>query len=30
MSIKIVPDWMINLEDEYITFIKKFILRSVS
>lgn len=30
MSIKIVPDWMINLEDEDVVFIKKFILNSGS
>ncbi|SHE33479.1 Protein of unknown function [Atopostipes suicloacalis DSM 15692] len=30
MSIKIVPDWMVNLEDEDIAFIKKFILNSGS
>lgn len=30
MSIKIVPDWMVNLEDEDIVFIKKFILSSGS
>lgn len=30
MSIKIVPDWMVNLEDEDISFIKKFILNSGS
>lgn len=30
MSIKVVPDWMLNLEDEDINFIKKFILNSGS
>lgn len=30
MSIKIVPDWMANLEDEDVVFIKKFILSSGS
>ena len=30
MAIEIVPDWMINLEDEDVTFIKKFILASGS
>ena len=30
MGIEIVPDWMINLEDEDVTFIKKFILASGS
>ena len=30
MSIKVVPDWMINLEDEDINFIKKFIINSGS
>ena len=30
MSIKIVPDWMVNLEDEDVVFIKKFILSSGS
>ena len=30
MSIKVVPDWMMNLEDEDVKFIKKFILNSGS
>jgi hypothetical protein len=30
MAIEIVPEWMINLEDEDVTFIKKFILASGS
>ena len=30
MSIEIVPDWMINLDDEDISFIKKFIMSSGS
>lgn len=30
MTIKVVPDWMKNLEDEDIKFIKKFILNSGS
>ena len=30
MSIKGVPDWMMNLEDEDVKFIKKFILNSGS
>jgi len=30
MSIEIVPDWMVNLEDEDIVFIKKFIQASGS
>lgn len=30
MSIKVVPDWMRNLEDEDINFIKNFILSSGS
>ena len=30
MSIDIVPEWMRNLEDEDIAFIKKFILASGS
>ena len=30
MSIEIVPDWMVHLEDEDVEFIKKFILRSGS
>ncbi|MDI9475335.1 MAG: DUF2089 family protein [Natronincolaceae bacterium] len=30
MAIEIVPDWMVNLEDEDVTFIKKFILASGS
>ena len=30
MTIKVVPEWMINLDDEDISFIKKFILASGS
>jgi len=30
MSINIVPDWMVNLEEEDILFIKKFLLSSGS
>lgn len=30
MSIEIVPEWMINLDDEDISFIKKFLLASGS
>ena len=30
MSIKVVPDWMVNLEDEDVQFIKKFVLSSGS
>ena len=30
MSIEIVPDWMTNLDDEDITFIKNFIMASGS
>lgn len=30
MSIKVVPDWMMNLEDEDVKFIKNFILNSGS
>ena len=30
MAIEIVPEWMINLEDEDIVFIKKFLLASGS
>ncbi|MBR0597628.1 DUF2089 family protein [Sinanaerobacter chloroacetimidivorans] len=30
MAIEIVPEWMINLDDEDISFIKKFILASGS
>jgi hypothetical protein len=30
MGISIVPEWMINLEDEDIAFIKKFLLASGS
>lgn len=30
MTIEIVPEWMIHLEDEDVTFIKKFILNSGS
>lgn len=30
MAVEIVPDWMVNLEDEDVTFIKKFLLASGS
>ncbi|GEK90745.1 DUF2089 family protein [Alkalibacterium kapii] len=30
MTIKVVPDWMINLEEEDVKFIKNFILSSGS
>jgi hypothetical protein len=30
MPIEIVPEWMLNLEDEDVTFIKKFLLASGS
>lgn len=30
MAIEIVPDWMVNLDDEDISFIKKFITASGS
>lgn len=30
MSIEVVPEWMINLDDEDISFIKKFIMSSGS
>lgn len=30
MGIKVVPDWMVNLEDEDVEFIKKFVLSSGS
>lgn len=30
MSIEIIPEWMINLDDEDIAFIKRFILSSGS
>lgn len=30
MAIDIVPDWMVNLDDEDIVFIKKFLLTSGS
>ena len=30
MSLEIIPDWMVNLEDEDITFIKKFLMASGS
>ncbi len=30
MAIKVVPEWMVHLEDEDVTFIKKFILSSGS
>ncbi|MBS4030868.1 MAG: DUF2089 family protein [Clostridiales bacterium] len=30
MAIEIVPDWMLNLDDEDVVFIKKFILSSGS
>lgn len=30
MTIEVVPEWMVNLDDEDISFIKKFILASGS
>ncbi|MBE6034175.1 DUF2089 family protein [Aminipila sp.] len=30
MSIEVVPEWMVNLDDEDVAFIKKFILSSGS
>ena len=30
MSIEVVPEWMINLDDEDVSFIKKFIMASGS
>lgn len=30
MAIEVVPDWMINLDDEDVAFIKKFIMASGS
>ena len=30
MTIEIIPEWMINLDDEDVSFIKKFILASGS
>jgi len=30
MSVEIVPEWMVNLEDEDVMFIKKFLLSSGS
>ena len=30
MAIEVVPEWMINLDDEDISFIKRFILASCS
>lgn len=30
MSIEVIPEWMINLDDEDISFIKKFIMASGS
>lgn len=30
MTIEVVPEWMINLDDEDVSFIKKFILASGS
>lgn len=30
MAIEIVPEWMVNLEDEDVAFIKKFLLASGS
>lgn len=30
MSIEVVPEWMVNLDDEDLAFIKKFILASGS
>ncbi len=30
MSMQVIPEWIVNLEDEDISFIKKFILASGS
>jgi hypothetical protein len=30
MPLEMIPDWMVNLEDEDVTFIKKFLLASGS
>jgi hypothetical protein len=30
MAIEVVPEWMVNLEDEDVTFMKKFLLASGS
>lgn len=30
MAIEVVPEWMVNLDDEDITFIKKFVMSSGS
>ena len=30
MAIEVVPEWMVNLEDEAVVFIKKFLLASGS
>ena len=30
MTIEIVPDWMVNLDDEDVSFVKKFLLASGS
>lgn len=30
MSIEVIPEWMINLDDEDVSFIKKFIMASGS
>ena len=30
MAIQVIPEWIVNLEDEDISFIKKFILASGS
>lgn len=30
MGIEVVPDWMVNLDDEDVSFIKKFVLASGS
>lgn len=30
MALQIIPDWMANLEDEDVSFIKRFILASGS
>lgn len=30
MSIEVIPEWMLNLDDEDVSFIKKFILASGS
>lgn len=30
MALQVIPEWIVNLDDEDVSFIKKFLLASVS